>query len=88
MAATTAYWAVWSDTTAAPSTKDAATAARHATADTLNLWMSMWALPELVKATGYCGDAGLARDARRSGSRTGHDAARPLASSRPSSPAP
>jgi DNA-binding CsgD family transcriptional regulator len=41
----------------------AASAARRATSDTLNPWMSMWALPELVEAAARMGDAGLARDA-------------------------
>ena len=41
----------------------AASAARRATSDSLNPWMSMWALPELVEAAARIGDAGLARDA-------------------------
>ena len=42
---------------------EAASAARQATSDTLNPWMSMWALPELVEAAERTGDTGLARDA-------------------------
>jgi DNA-binding CsgD family transcriptional regulator len=41
----------------------AAWAARRATSDSSNPWMSMWALPELVEAAARVGDAGLARDA-------------------------
>jgi DNA-binding CsgD family transcriptional regulator len=41
----------------------AASAARRATSDSRNPWMSMWALPELVEAAARIGDAGLARDA-------------------------
>ena len=43
--------------------EEAASAVRQATANTLNPWMSMWALPELVEAAARAGDAGLARDA-------------------------
>ena len=43
--------------------EEAAAAARHATSDTFNPWMSMWALPELVEAAARMGDAELARDA-------------------------
>ena len=43
--------------------EEAASAARRATSDTLNPWMSMWALPELVEAAARIRDAGLARDA-------------------------
>jgi ATP/maltotriose-dependent transcriptional regulator MalT len=43
--------------------EEAASAARLATSDTLNPWMSMWALPELVEAAVHIRDAGLARDA-------------------------
>jgi ATP/maltotriose-dependent transcriptional regulator MalT len=41
----------------------AASAARRATSDSLNPWMSMWALPELVEAATRVQDTGLARDA-------------------------
>ena len=41
----------------------AASAARHATSDTFEPWISMWALPELVEAAAREGDAELARDA-------------------------
>ena len=43
--------------------EEAAAAARHATSDILDPWMSMWALPELVEAAARTRDAGLARDA-------------------------
>jgi DNA-binding CsgD family transcriptional regulator len=43
--------------------EEAASAARRATSDSLNPWMSMWALPELVEAAARKRDAGLARDA-------------------------
>ena len=43
--------------------KEAASAAQQATSNTLNPWMSMWAMPELVEAAARAGDAGLAREA-------------------------
>jgi DNA-binding CsgD family transcriptional regulator/tetratricopeptide (TPR) repeat protein len=43
--------------------KEAASAAQQATANTLNPWMSMWAMPELVEAAARAGDLELARDA-------------------------
>jgi len=63
MAATTAFWAAAVLYNGLARYQDAAAAARHATSDTLNPWMSMWALPELVEAAARIGDAGLARDA-------------------------
>jgi DNA-binding CsgD family transcriptional regulator len=63
MAATTAYWAAAVLYNGLARYQDAAVAARHATSDTLNPWMSMWALPELVEAAARIGDAGLAREA-------------------------
>jgi DNA-binding CsgD family transcriptional regulator len=63
MAATTAYWAAAVLYNGLARYQDAAAAARHAASDTLNPWMSMWALPELVEAAARTGDAGLARDA-------------------------
>jgi len=42
---------------------EAATAAQQATSNTLNPWMSMWAMPELVEAAARAGDVALARDA-------------------------
>src|SRR5262249_38211057 len=64
MAATSAYWAaaVRYDGLACYQGRSDGSPARHR--GHLNPWMSMWALPELVEATGPCGDAGLARDAR------------------------
>jgi DNA-binding CsgD family transcriptional regulator len=43
--------------------EEAASAVREYTSNTLNPWMSMWAMPELVEAAARAGDAGLARDA-------------------------
>ena len=43
--------------------QEAASAAQQATSNTLNPWMSMWPMPELVEAAARTGDAGLARDA-------------------------
>ena len=43
--------------------EEAALAARRATSDPLNPWMSMWALPELVEAAARSGGAALAHDA-------------------------
>jgi DNA-binding CsgD family transcriptional regulator len=42
---------------------EAAVAAEQAALDTPNLWISMWALPELVEAAARKGDTELARDA-------------------------
>jgi DNA-binding CsgD family transcriptional regulator len=42
--------------------REATTAAREAAAKTFDLWISMWALPELVEAAVRSADAGLARD--------------------------
>src|SRR5262249_33743091 len=41
---------------------DAASAARQATANTLDPWLPKWALPELVEAAARTGDEALARD--------------------------
>jgi DNA-binding CsgD family transcriptional regulator len=41
----------------------AVAAAREATANAIDPWQSMWALPELVEAAARAGDPGLARDA-------------------------
>jgi DNA-binding CsgD family transcriptional regulator/tetratricopeptide (TPR) repeat protein len=43
--------------------EEAASAVREYASNTLNPWMSMWAMPELVEAAARAGDAGLARDA-------------------------
>ena len=43
--------------------EEATSAARQATSDTLNPWVTMWALPELVEAAARGGGAGLAREA-------------------------
>ena len=63
MAATAAYWAAAVLYNGLARYEEAAAAARHAASDTLNPWMSMWALPELVEAAAHIGDAELARDA-------------------------
>jgi hypothetical protein len=43
--------------------QEAAAAARQATSNTFEYWVSVWALPELVEAATRVGDAQLARDA-------------------------
>ena len=43
--------------------QQAVSAARHATSNTFEPWVSMWALPELVEAASRVGDTELARDA-------------------------
>ena len=52
-----------SSTTASPATRRRQSAARQATSNALDPWISMWALPELVEAAARGGDAELARDA-------------------------
>jgi DNA-binding CsgD family transcriptional regulator len=42
---------------------EAARAARQATSNTFEYWVSVWALPELVEAAMHAGDVELARDA-------------------------
>ena len=63
LAAAWAHWAAAVLYNGLARYQEAATAARQATSDTLNPWMSMWALPELVEAATRIGDTGLARDA-------------------------
>jgi len=63
MAATTAYWAAAVLYNGLARYEQAASAARQATADTINPWNSMWGVPELVEAAARGGDADLARDA-------------------------
>jgi DNA-binding CsgD family transcriptional regulator len=43
--------------------REAAAAARQATSNTFEYWVSAWALPELVEAAVRAGDAAIARDA-------------------------
>jgi DNA-binding CsgD family transcriptional regulator len=43
--------------------QEAAAAARQATSNTFEYWVSAWALPELVEAAVRAGDAAIARDA-------------------------
>ena len=63
MAAAWAHWAAAVLYNGLARYEEAASAARQATSNTLNPWMSMWALPELVEAAARTGDAELARDA-------------------------
>jgi len=63
LAAAWAHWAAAVLYNGLARYEEAASAARHATSDTLNPWMSMWALPELVEAAARTGATGLARDA-------------------------
>jgi ATP/maltotriose-dependent transcriptional regulator MalT len=43
--------------------QEGVSAARHATSNTFEPWVSMWGLPELVEAAARVGDTELARDA-------------------------
>jgi DNA-binding CsgD family transcriptional regulator/tetratricopeptide (TPR) repeat protein len=63
MAASWAQWAAAVLYNGLARYEEAASAARQATADTLNLWPSLWALAELVEAAARAGDTELARDA-------------------------
>ncbi len=63
MAAAWAYWAAAVLYNGLARYEEAASAAGQATANTLNPWMSMWVLPELVEAAARGGDTKLARDA-------------------------
>jgi DNA-binding CsgD family transcriptional regulator len=63
LAVTWAHWAAAVLYNGLARYEEAASAARRATLDTLNPWMSMWALPELVEAAARNRDAGLAHDA-------------------------
>ena len=63
MAAIYAHWAAAILYNGLARYEEAASAARQATSDTLDPWMSMWALPELVEAAARVGDTELARDA-------------------------
>jgi DNA-binding CsgD family transcriptional regulator len=60
---TTALWAATVLYNGLARYEEAAAAARQATANTYEPWVSMWALPELVEAAERGGDAELARDA-------------------------
>ena len=63
LAVTWAHWAAAVLCNGLARYGEAVSAARQATADILNPWMSMWAMPELVEAAARTGDAELARDA-------------------------
>jgi DNA-binding CsgD family transcriptional regulator len=63
LAATNAHWAAAVLCNGLGRYNEAVTAARHATSDTFEPYVSMWALPELVEAATRTGDAELARDA-------------------------
>ena len=63
MATTQANWAAAVLYNGLARYEEAAAAARQATSNTFEPWISMWALPELVEAASRGGDAELARDA-------------------------
>jgi DNA-binding CsgD family transcriptional regulator len=63
LAATTAHWTAAVLYNGLGRYNEAVTAARHATSDTFEPYVSMWGLPELVEAATRTGDAELARDA-------------------------
>ncbi|HKE97463.1 MAG TPA: AAA family ATPase [Actinomycetes bacterium] len=63
LAASYAHWATAVLYNGLARYEEAAPAARHATADTVFPWPSMWALPELVEAAARAGDPELAREA-------------------------
>jgi len=63
MAATNAYWAAAVLHNGLGRYEEAASAARHATSNTFEPFVSMWALPELVEAAVRAGDPELAGDA-------------------------
>src|SRR6266540_3320697 len=63
MAATQAHWAAAVLYNGLARYQEAASAARQATSNTFEPWISMWALPELVEAAARVGDTELARDA-------------------------
>ena len=58
-----AYWAAAVLYNGLARYEEAASWARQSTSDTSELWVSVWALPELVEAAARKGDAELARDA-------------------------
>jgi DNA-binding CsgD family transcriptional regulator/tetratricopeptide (TPR) repeat protein len=63
MAAAWAHWSAAVLYNGLARYKEAASAAQQATSNTLNPWMSMWPMPELVEAAARAGDVELARDA-------------------------
>jgi ATP/maltotriose-dependent transcriptional regulator MalT len=58
-----AHWAAAVQCNGLARYEEAAAAARQATSDTFEYWVSVWALPELVEAAVRMGDVELARDA-------------------------
>jgi ATP/maltotriose-dependent transcriptional regulator MalT len=62
-AATWAHWASAVLYNGLARYQEAAASARQSTSDPFELWVSVWALPELVEAAVRAGDAELARDA-------------------------
>src|SRR5690242_5729842 len=58
-----AHWAAAVQYNGLARYEEAVAAARQATSDTFEYWVSAWALPELVEAAVRAGDAELARDA-------------------------
>ena len=58
-----AHWAAAVQCNGLARYEEAAAAARQATSDTFEYWVSVWALPELVEAAVRVGDVQLARDA-------------------------
>jgi DNA-binding CsgD family transcriptional regulator len=61
--ATYAHWAAAVLYNSLARYEEAASAARQATSNTFEYWVSVWALPELVEAAARVGDTGLAREA-------------------------
>jgi len=61
--ATYAHWAAAVLYNGLARYEEAASAARQATSNTFEYWVSVWALPELVEAAARVGDIELARDA-------------------------
>jgi ATP/maltotriose-dependent transcriptional regulator MalT len=61
--ATNAHWAAALLYNGLGRYEEAVSAARQATSDTFEPWISIWALPELVEAAARGGDTELARDA-------------------------
>jgi DNA-binding CsgD family transcriptional regulator len=60
---TTALWAAAVLYNGLARYEEAAAAAREATANTYEPWISAWALPELIEAAERCGESALAREA-------------------------
>jgi ATP/maltotriose-dependent transcriptional regulator MalT len=58
-----AHWAAAVQYNGLARYEEAAAAARQATSNTFEYWVSVWALPELVEAALHAGDVELARDA-------------------------